>query len=569
MIQTRARSLRVLALAVACSLSIAASGCEGQATVTGEFGETGGSPAPSTPGSNNVSAVEGTIPPQPLRRISSRQYHNVIGDLFPASIAAELQDRSTFPATRIETGFANAASANVVNRGESNAIEDNAETLANYLLDNADTTVPAIVDCVDSGYTDEALDACMPEFIRDFGALAYRRPLTGSEEMILQHVYDTVRATQSASAAWASVMQVFLQAPALLYRTELSSTATDPDAELTPLSDWEMASRLSFLFLNSMPDAELRAAAEAGELHSPEQIEAHARRLANSPEVLDSLTAFHRDWAKLFQLDEALRADEAFTEDVRAAMQQETRQLLRHVYVDGDARLSTLLTTPSFPVAAELGPLYGIDDADGSVRTVPNRAGLLTQVSFNTAHAKERATDPVHRGYFTLKSLLCDKVGEIPEGLDLNGPLAETATAPTARQRLAPQMERNDCKGCHLQFNPMGYALENYDELGRWRVQENDVTIDASGELLSLQGATFDDAIGMVELLGNSQKVRECYVDNWYEYAMGRSIVTEERATLAPIKQRFEATDGDIRELLVAIATSRAFTHRPRPAASE
>lgn len=575
-----AGSHSLLRLILATSLAVAAVGCKGQVSLDGsENGSTTTDPDdPNNPDDPVIDPTTGVehppvledadIPVQPLLRVSSEQYANILRDLFPEPLDAELLSRSIFPETTISSGFSAASSANVVNRGESNRIEDNAEALATYLLEQADTALPAVASCVDTGFTDADVDACMPAFIQEFGLRAYRRPLTDGETAIVQGVYDAMRQELSAREGWAAVMQLFLQAPALLYRTELGLAAQD-GAELRPLTDYEMAVRLSFFFLNSMPDAELFAAAAAGELRTTEQVEAQARRLSQQPGVIDSLESFHRDWAQTYQLADATKTDGAFTPEVRAAMQQEMRTFVQHVY-ETDPRLQTLLTTNQFPVSAELGPLYGVDGADGSVQTVPNRHGFLTQVSFTASHAKEAATDPIHRGYFVLKGVLCGQVGALPEGLDLQGPLESTANEPTARQRLQPLMERNDCSGCHTVFNPIGLSLETYDELGRYRAQENGVDIDASGELLTL-GAdqSYEDVAGMVSLMAGSDAVHDCYVDNWYEYAMGRSIVTEEQPALEPIKERFRETDGDIRELLVAIATSPPFRFRPVAPESE
>lgn len=560
------------------SLVAVAAGCKGQVTLDGPANGSQADPNPDPTQTEPPNATTGVehppllpdadIPPQPLLRVSSEQYANILRDLFPEPLRSELLARSEFPETTITSGFAGAASANFVNRSKSNWIEDNAEGLANYLLAQADNALPAVASCVDTGFSAADVDDCMPQFITEFGLRAYRRPLTDSEVAIAQAVYDAVRDEQGAEHGWAALMQLFLQAPALLYRTERGLRA-EGDAKLRPLTDYEMATRLSFFLLNSMPDDELLAAAAAGELRTTAQVEAQARRLTQEPGVIDTLESFHRDWAQTYQLRDAARTDEAFTDDVRAAMQAEVRQFVQHVY-EGDGRLQTLLTTNEFPVSAPLGPLYGVDDADGSVRTVPNRSGFLTQVSFTATHAKESATDPIHRGYFVLKGVLCGSVGALPDGLDLVGPLGGAASEPTARGRLAPLTERDDCSGCHRVFNPIGLSMESYDELGRYRTQENGVDIDTSGELLTLSAdATYDDMSAMVALMAQSDAVHDCYADHWYEYALGRSPVTEELPALEPIKTHFRDSGGDIRELLVAIATSPPFRFRPVAADSE
>lgn len=511
-----------------------------------------------------------TMGETPLRRLSSEQYANAVGALFGPSLAPQLLARSTFPDTDVTSGFVNDADANTVSTGDSNAIEDNAEALANYLLANANVHMPGILACSSlGGASDAEIDGCMDGFIERFGARAYRRPLDGGERSRIRALYDLVRTTQPARNAWAAVMQFFFQAPPFLYRVERGVGEVPGAPDLIALSDYEMASRLSFFFLNTVPDETLLAKAAAGQLHTVGQIAIEARRLAADPRVLSTMGVFHRDWLRLYHLVDAPKAMPELDANTRAALLTETTELLRAVLERGDGTLRTLLTTRNIPVNADTAPLYGLPTG-GRTREIwadtdlPDRRGLLTTASFMATHARDTSTHVIERGAFFRREVLCGSLPQVPGNIDLNGPLEATANLPTARQRLAPLLERNDCKGCHTSINPVGYAFENYDHVGRWRDQENGVTIDASGELTGAGDAnvTFDGPHRLVETMAASQTVADCYATQWFRFAVGKREAPEDTCAVRQVRDAFAMANGDIGELLVQITLSDAFMYR-------
>ncbi len=530
----------------------------------------------SGPGADRVEPVEDCTPATrtlgetPLRRLSSEQYANALTALFGTAVAPQLLARSSFPDTDVSSGFVNDADANTVSTGDSNAIEDNAEALANHLLANAGALMPGILDCAAlGGASDAQIDGCMDGFIERFGARAYRRPLDAGERSRVRALYDLVRTTQPARNAWATVMQFFFQAPPFLYRVERGVGEVPGSPDLIALTDYEMASRLSFFFLNTIPDETLLAKAAAGELHTPGQVAIEARRLAADPRVMETMGVFHRDWLRLYHLVDAPKAMPELSADTRASLLTETTELLRAVLERGDGTLRTLLSTPYIPVNADTAPLYGLDTAgrtrelwaDAEIR---DRRGLLTSASFMATHARDTSTHVIERGAFFRREVLCGSLPQVPGNIDLNGPLEATASLPTARQRLAPLLERNDCKGCHTSINPVGYAFENYDHVGRWRDQENGVTIDASGELTNAGDAnvTFDGPHRLVEALAGSQTVADCYATQWFRFAVGKREAPEDTCAVRQVREAFVTANGSIQELLVQVTLSDAFMYR-------
>ncbi len=511
------------------------------------------------------------VPTQPLRRLSSTQFRNTLVDLFGAPLAASTQAGSLFPATVITHGFSGDSEANSVNTSQSNAIEDEAERIASRVIAAPDPWLRALLPCpMPTTIADAQIDGCIDAFVAGFGLRAFRRPVTDSETKIARGVYDAIRPSQGAAKAFASVLQFFVESPPLLYRVERGSGPVADRPGLVALTGYELASRLSFLFADSGPDAELLDAASKGALASPDQIEAHARRLMSLPRFQDALAAFHRDWLHLY---ENAAKDPAryptYTPAVQASLAEEPAHLLKYVLEQGDGSLKSLLGASEMPVNATLADYYGVS-APGATAdhwvpvAVPNRRGLLTLASVQTALARSITTTPIHRGNFLRTSVLCEPALMLPAKVDTATPLAGAAGAATARGRLDPLMTRPDCMGCHKQFNPIGLGLENYDGVGLWRDKENGETIDASGEV-DLGAATplgFKGPGELVTLMSSSDKVQQCYALQWFRSSVGRSETPEDQCSIAAVQSTVVKSKGDLRELLVALTRTDAFLYR-------
>jgi hypothetical protein len=552
--------MRVLGLFAA--LLIAVAGCNGLITDPG-VGPGPGGPGPG-PGPNGLCAEIGD---QPLLRISSVQWENTVRDIFPGGLGDALVEMNTFPETVIDSGFTNDALANTVNTAESNGIEDNAELISEFLLADAATYLPQTMSCVDAGYSDPDIDACVDTFIEELGLRVNRRPITEGERTVTRALYDEIRTLQGAEEAWSVVVQLYLQSPALLYRTERGSGYVDGTPDLSILSHYEMASRLSYFFTNSMPDDELFAAAAAEQLGSRAEIEMQARRLLDDPRSMEAVTTFHIEWLKTYELAELDKDTDVYpmwNGTIQTALVEETERIVTHVLDTGDGSYVSLLVSGSYPVAADLGGLYGVSGADGGVQDLADRHGLLTSASFAATHAREASTNPIERGAFFRREIMCASLPPFPGDIDTATPLEGSADADTARQRLAPLLSRPDCAACHAGFNPIGLALEQYDAIGAYRTTENGAMIDPSGDI------AVNDVIGtfagpgeLMDIVANAASVRDCYATHWFRFAHGRREAPEDACTLAGLHTQFADFDGDIRELMIAITQTEAFLFRP------
>ena len=487
---------------------------------------------------------------QPLRRISSRQYAQMLADLLPPALADEAAAVGLFPPTVIDQGFSTYAAANTVSTNESIQIEDNAEAIALLFYEGRAEYAPALMPCLSPGYGATEIDACIGEFVDDFGARAFRRPLTEGEHEIVMNVYDVVRDADGPEHALASVLHYFLQAPALLYVAERS----DAPEEFAPLAPGELAARLALLFLDSAPDAELLQAVADGRLVTRDDVEREARRLVDRPEVARAFAQFHHEWMRGFVLEREERLHDLVDDAAQAGLREELRQFATWFLDESDGSFHTLMTTQSFPVEPSLAAIYATGEA---------RTGVLTTAATMASHAHDSGTSLIERGAFVRTQVMCIPTPPFPGDIDIEGTLGDTADLPTARERLAPLMENPSCSGCHAGINPLGFPFEVYDWAGAYRATENGATIDASTDVAlgSLQGS-FANAAELIEAIAATEDARNCYATQWFRYALGRPEAVEDACVLEQIQAAFAAANGDVRELLVQIAISDAFLYR-------
>jgi hypothetical protein len=492
-----------------------------------------------------------------LRRISSRQYEQILTDLLPDELASRALAVSSFPRTVIDGGFSTYASANRVSTNVSMRIEDNAQAIAQMFLEDARELAPLLMPCLSTDYDPGDVDACLGEFVEEFGRRAFRRPLTNGEREIVNDLYEQVRSSDGANAGLTAVLQYFLQAPALLYLVE----RTGEDGELyVPLSSDELATRLALLFTNSVPDEELLEAIEEGRLHSREDVEREARRLVAQPEAVRAFAQFHHEWMHGFKLESAGREHPAWDESSAQALREELGQFAAWFLAETDGTFQTLMTTQSFPVDERLAAIYEQDEAHG---VGSPRHGLLTTAAAMAAQAHDRATSIVERGVFVLRHVMCMELPPFPGDIDIDAALEGYGDLPTGRERIEPLILEPSCAGCHVVINPFGYPFEVYDWVGAYRTTENGATIDTTAEVVigSLQG-TFADAQALILAIARSPEAHDCYATHWFRYATGGPEGPDDGCALEAVTEAFAASGGDVRELLVAIAVSDAFRFR-------
>jgi hypothetical protein len=541
-------------------LAIGLAACTGRISEDDPSAPTGNKPS-AGPGKGGgagtgMSGGGATTPPpmgpnapgaSPLRRLTVREYNNTLRDLL--GVAPGNQDLG---GDQDAGGFA--IGGPVTTSGDAARLLDAAEQLATTAAAKIATLVPCLPVPADAAAQGE----CAKKFIGQFGRRAFRRPLGPDEVADLFAVYTAHRGNEinyPFDQAIRAVVAAMLTSPFFLYRAEGVNLPPIKEQGLVRFSPHELASRLSYTLWGSMPDEALFAEVDAGRLSTPEQIEAQTRRMLKDPKFKDAASDFHLQWLYVDGLPKEPPKDPkftAYTPQLVTAMLNETAAFTSEVFAS-DGKLEHLLTGAWTVTVPALAKLYGAPDPT-------QRAGILTQASFLAMHANAADTNPVRRGAVVLRRLLCNDV-QPPVNMDVGQPKPPAPNL-TTRERFAEHAE-NPCASCHKLTDPIGFAFENYDAVGAWRTTEQGKKIDASGTLnLSGSDVTFTSAVELAKGLAAAKDVRECLATQWLRYFTRRNESAGDTASLQAANEAFAKSSYDMRELLVALTKTRAFTHR-------
>lgn len=515
----------------------------------------GGGPTAPQPTTDCATPSPGAAP---VRRMTRAEYNNTVRDL----LGDTTSPAQGFALEEEALGFNN----NAANLVTSAALAEKYMLAAEGIAARATAAGSERIGC------DPALlgnEACARQFIDSFGKRAFRRPLSSDEAAMFFGQFSTGLAAGDFATGIQMVIETALQSPPFLYRVELG-VAPVAGASAVRLTDWETASRLSYLLWGSMPDETLFEAAAQGKLTQREDIETQARRMLSDAKSHDAVATFHEQWLDYDRVANVGKDAAAFPDwspELAPLMHEETRRFLDDAVFGDGAGLSYLLGSPNTFLDAKLAAFYGVTAPAGSgfarVTLDPSqRAGLLTLGSLLTINAHSNQTSPVHRGKLVRERLLCANIPPPPPNVMIKAP--EPDPNSTTRQRFAQHSADPTCKGCHTLMDPLGFGFENYDGMGRYRTTENGVAIDASGELTGtdVDGA-FNGVVGLAAKLAQSADVRACYATQWFRFAYGRGENSGDACSLATLSSRLGSTGGNIQELLVALTQTDAFLYRP------
>jgi len=523
-------------------LALAALGCGG---VTSE-------PAHGEP-TAAVAETKLAVGPVPLRRLTHEEYNNSVRDL----LGDTTRPADAFPPDEAVSGFESNNLAPVTSAWVERYM-DASEALASAAASKLDTLAP----CRPS----EPQEDCARHFIDAFGRRAFRRPLEDEERSTFLTVFSDKAKRAGYGGGIQLVIEAMLQSPQFLYRVEPAEPSGSTPRLLT---GYELATRLSYFIWASTPDDELLDEAAAGRLGSAPEVESVARRMLRDPRAADGIRSFHRQWLSLRQLDADSKdtvLSPAFTPELRDAMVEETLRFSTHAVLDGGDTVTTLLTSSTSYVNPVLAKFYGVTPPSSSTFErveLPStqRAGILTQASVLAVFASADQTSPILRGKFIRERLLCQPIPPPPPGVVFTAPKPDPRL--TTKQRFAQHRTDPGCAFCHDMMDPLGFGLEHYDAIGAWRGTEDGHPIDAGGDLTDTDDAngSFDGAVALAKKLSASRQVRRCVATQWFRFALGRSEVEEDTPSLSIAFDTFSRAGFDVRELIVAIATTDAFRH--------
>ena len=403
--------------------------------------------------------------------------------------------------------------------------------------------------CRPAGATAAAEEACAREILGSLARRAYRRPVTGIEVEALLKAYREGRAERDFEAGVERGLETLLAMPQFLLRVEARPVDARP-GEVHPLSDLELASRLSFFLWRSLPDDELIDLGASGRLGDPAVLAAQVRRMLADRRAGRFMNDFVGQWLQMRDIQSHEpdgRLFPAFDDTLRADMVRET-ELFFESQVRGDRPIPELLEADYTFLNEQLARHYGVEDVYGShFRRVAwnddRRHGLLGHASLLTVTSYANRTSVVLRGKWVLEALL----GAPPPPAPANVPPLEEndAARPTSlRERMEAHRQNPVCATCHRRMDPLGFALENFDAIGRWRDKDGGADIDAG---IELSGATVDSPRAFREALlreGDGEFVRTV-AEKLLTYALGRGVMYYDAPAIRRMVRALE--DGDYR----------------------
>lgn len=539
------------------------------AEITGSPGEGSPGPAPtptdSTPPTTSECGASPTLTKPRIWRLTSSQLANTLRDQFdfvPAALANLPND------ARLD-GFANQASQLTIAPLLAEAYYAVAEELG-----QAATQAPSKFG-IACDVASLAPGACLDGFIAKAGQKLWRRPLTPSEIASFSALFvSTAAQGEEGAGGVKAVMQALFMAPEFLHRTELG-TVTTP-GEVTPLTDHEVASALSYLVWDSAPDAELTALANESKLHDTSTLATQAQRLfAARDKAAPAMRHFFEQWLKLENLSLSVKETSLFpmaTPELVSDLQQELDLFTNSVLFDagGDRRFDSLFTANYAFVNARTAPLYGLTGVTGNDMTrrelnPAERRGIFSMLPFLWGHSHSEDTNLVGRGAYVRAEVLCHRVPLPPGGVPNPGRFADANA--TGRQRLGIHASPA-CAGCHSLFDGIGFALENYDAIGRYRAEDHGQTIDASGTLPlpsegnALPGMPFANFVGLVDELATKPDVYACFAQQFASYATGRDVPELDACERDRIIRQFSTDNHEIDKLVLSVIASPSFLTR-------
>jgi hypothetical protein len=408
-------------------------------------------------------------------------------------------------------------------------------------------------------------DAYTREILERLAYRAYRRPVTKAEVDQLVNLTKVVhRHGGGFNEGIQIALEGILMSPNFLFRIE-----RDPAGEAShPVSDYELASRLSYFLWSSMPDDQLLSLAAKGQLHDPAVLHAQTRRMLADARADALATNFASEWLGTRNLNFEGPDAKAFPQydvELRDAMQTETQMFFESIVAEDRSILDFLSGQYTF-VNERLARLYGIPGVQGrDFRRVDldgtKRSGILTQASVLTITSYPTRTSPTIRGKWILTNILNTPPPEPPANVPALATSKEDGKLTSIRARLEMHRANPVCASCHSGMDPLGFALENYDAIGTWRTAADGLPVDASG--LLPDGTKFSGAEQLKTLLmAQSPKFVDCLTEKLLTYALGRGLESSDRPAVKKIELAVEKKGYRFSALVDGIVNSAPFQMR-------
>ena len=509
---------------------------------------------------------ETTTEPGPpiLRRLSGIEYDRSILDL----TGLDLQLSKDFPADPLSYGFDNIGNVLQLSPVQVETYHTAAQKIVAELLSDPRSNAARHVFDVDVDESSSPKEHAK-RVLQRFANRAFRRPAPDRfvERLMLIYSQAVDQGIQHREAIGHGITAVLIS-PRFLSRVEQADLEA-PGSYL--VDDYDMASRLSFFLWSSPPDQELLDLAAKGELNNPAMLAEQTKRMLRDPKSQALADHFFGQWLGLGQL-ETHRPDAAtfaeFDDSLRSAMREEVRHYLSDLIREDRSLMSMVRSDYTF-VNGRLAEHYGRSGIEGSdfrkvTWTDGRRGGLLTSAALLMLASDPERTNIPRRGNFLASTILGDGPPPPPPDVPELESTGEEDAELTLRERLALHRSRAECQSCHDRIDPFGFALENYDAIGRWRDEELGQPIDATSQL-----SNGKELSGPADLrayvAGQRSKLMRNLIENLLIYALGRGLIAEDECVVLA-SMRAGAERGDrCSDVIVSIVLSHPFRYRRNP----
>jgi len=551
-------------VALAAPLLFAAAGC----TVSGEAGPQTGPGAGQPPGSaaggstgtnpgsgqagqtgsTGTIALSGTPLYSRFLRLTNSQWENSVHDILKLSAPTGQSDQFLH-AVANTTDFDNNEQVVVVNNDNWSDFQSAAEAVVAKVT-ATDQALKAVVNTTDAA-----------TFIKTFGRRAFRRELTDAELNTYDALYQKGGAYAGSQSAFtkgaALVMTAMLQSPHFLYRIELGDDGA-------PLSSYEMAAKLSLWLWNTTPSDTMLDAASKGSFDSADSAVAQAKTMLEDAAAVKAIREMHSQLYKIPLLDTITKDSsvQGYRDGLKVEFTSAANSFFDFIY-GKNLGVKDILTSNVGFAGPLMAALYGVQVSGSEVQQVSlsDRSGWYSQAPFLTQWAINDAPDSIHRGVRVAMDTLCLELGP-PSGVTLP-PVPPQESNQTNRERY--EGLTNGCgRPCHTVYiNPVGFAFEQYDGIGRYRTTDRGKPVDTSGSYPFSDGTrSFKDSSELMQEIANGPQAHQCWSKKLASYALERDIVESERPTVEALAAVSEASGGSLKQVMLALVQSQAFrTH--------
>ncbi len=518
------------------------------------------------------------------RRLTKKEYVNTLTDLakvfslndqqaLQAAIQSELD---LIPAdSNLDSRFSE--NSNFVSQQLTDSLVNVAIAFSDFVAQNNTRLTQFIGACAASG---DVNSACINSFSQNMGKKIFRRPMTPEE---VQDLNTQLQAYTGSSAKW--LVARMLASPQFFMHVE--DTKTDLGGGLHEITDHALANRISYFLFDTMPDDELMAAADSGQLSTVAGVQEQLNRLGNQQNhaaMKNLMASFFEQWLKLDEMvlpdanaNTLMQNYAAGDQLTMESIKNEIHEMIGYFTFTNPGSFRDLFTTDiSFAVDNNLARIYGVQPWNGNPSNLVRfpageRAGLITRAAFLANQGS--LTKPIHRGIHIRHDILCDPLPSPPaEIFDMRAvPFDESLTT---RERIAHKTSDSSCMGCHSRINDTGFALENYDSFGRFRLQEK-IFDPETGTLLQTHpvdahvqpritretsNQSFSSPVDYSRAIAESGAAEKCFVKTFYEFVYQRyPDVEADGCSLEQMRASVNDEGGSLKELLFRIPASRQF----------